>query len=210
MRLFPQRPRKRNELTGYGLLLRAPVADDYQAWKALRQESADFLVPWEPRWPADDLTRTGYRRRLERYDRESAAMTALTWFIFAQDDGKLYGGLTLSNIRHGAAHSCQLGYWMGVPFAGKGIMARAVRLVLADAFGRIGMERVEAACLPQNERSIRLLEHAGFTREGYLRAYLEINGERRDHLLYAILRSDFLSPASQLRHEGLNVAGIGR
>jgi [ribosomal protein S5]-alanine N-acetyltransferase len=210
MRLFPQRPRKRQELSGYGLLLRAPSPEDYRAWKALREESAEFLIPWEPRWPVDDLTRTGYRRRLERYDRESTAMNALTWFIFSQDDGKLHGGLTLSNIRHGAAHSCQLGYWMGVRFAGKGIMTRAVRLVLADAFGKLGMERVEAACLPQNERSIRLLEHAGFTREGYLRAYLEINGERRDHLLYAILRSDFLAAAAQSRPEGLNVAGIGR
>jgi ribosomal-protein-alanine N-acetyltransferase len=210
MRLFPQRPRKRNELSGHGLLLRAPLAEDYPAWKSLREESSDFLVPWEPRWPVDDLTRTGYRRRLERYDRESAAMTALTWFIFSQESGELHGGLTLSNIRHGAAYSCQLGYWMGVRFAGRGIMARAVRLVLAEAFGKMSMERVEAACLPQNERSIRLLEHAGFTREGYLRAYLEINGERRDHLLYAILRSDFLAAAAKPRSEGLNVAGFNR
>ena len=210
MRLFPQRPRNRQELSGLGLLLRAPVADDYPVWKALREQSADFLIPWEPRWPPDDLTRAGFRRRLDRYDRESAAMTALTWFIFPQDANQIYGGLTLSNIRHGAAHSCQLGYWMGAPFAGKGIMAKAVNLVLAEAFGRLGMERVEAACLPQNERSINLLEHAGFTREGYLRGYLEINGERRDHLLYAMLRSDFIGRAGAPRHEGLNVAGIGR
>jgi ribosomal-protein-alanine N-acetyltransferase len=209
MRLFPRRTRNTATLTGHGLVMRAPAIEDYPAWKALREKSADFLIPWEPRWPADDLTRRGYWRRLERYERESATMSALTWFILTQDNSRLLGGLTLSNIRQGAAHSGQIGYWMGAPHAGKGVMGKAVQLVLADAFGRLGLERIEAACLPGNERSIRLLEHAGFTREGYLRGYLEINGERRDHLLYAILRTDFVQPPHSPGQEGLNVAGIG-
>lgn len=209
MKLFPRRNRNVTTLAGNGLLMRAPTIDDYHAWKALREKSADFLIPWEPRWPPDDLTRRGYWRRLERYEREAAMMSALTWFILTQDNTRLLGGLTLSNIRHGAAHSGQIGYWMGAPHAGKGVMGRAVRLVLADAFGRLGLERVEAACLPGNERSIRLLEHAGFTREGLLRGYLEINGERRDHLLYAMLRSDFARLDAHSGPPGLNVAEIG-
>lgn len=209
MRLFARRTRNIATLTGNGLVLRAPTIEDYPAWRALREKSADFLIPWEPRWPSDDLSRRGYWRRLERYEREAAMMSALTWFILAHEDSRLLGGLTLSNIRYGAAHSGQIGYWMGAPHAGKGIMGSAVRLVLADAFGRLGLERVEAACLPGNERSIRLLEHAGFTREGLLRGYLEINGERRDHFLYAILRTDFARLQALAAVPGLNIAGIG-
>ncbi|HSO47649.1 MAG TPA: GNAT family protein [Rhizobiaceae bacterium] len=209
MRLFSQKNRNIPTLSGSGLLLRAPMPEDYPAWRALREQSAGFLIPWEPRWPSDDLTRGGYRRRLERYDREATAMTALTWFVLSRDESTIYGGITLSNIRHGAAHSGQIGYWMGAPHAGKGIMGKAVRLVLAEAFGTLGLERIEAACLPQNERSARLLEKAGFGREGYLRAYLEINGERRDHVLYAILRNDFAAISRQASQPGLNVAGIG-
>jgi ribosomal-protein-alanine N-acetyltransferase len=59
-----------------------------------------------------------------------------------------------------------------------------------QAFYRLGLERIEAACLPENAASIRVLEKAGFHREGYARGYLSIAGTRRDHLLFARLKSD--------------------
>ena len=196
MRLFALRKPPGPVLAGGGLHLRQPTMDDFPAWQQLRRDSAAFLLPWEPRWPSDDLTRTGFRRRLDRYRRDSQSMSALTWFLF-DDAERLLGGISLSNIRIGASRSGQIGYWMGEAHAGRGFMSRAVRLVLAEAFGPLRLERVEAACLPHNERSIRLLEAVGFFREGYLRGYLEINGERRDHVLYAILRSDFMESGLQ-------------
>lgn len=203
MRLFAIRKPPGPVLEGGGLLLRRPEAEDYTAWRNLRAQSAAFLIPWEPRWPDDDLTRTGFRRRLERYRRDALALSSLTWFLFREADGELLGGITLSNLRMGAARSGQIGYWMGERHAGRGNMSQAVRLVLAEAFGPMGLARVEAACLPHNQRSMGLLERAGFTREGYLRAYLEIDGARRDHVLYAILREDFLE--SGKRAAGLRI-----
>lgn len=210
MHFFMQRNAKQPVLEGNGVLLRGPHSDDFAQWKHLREQSSAFLTPFEPLWPADDLTWAGYRRRLERYTRDCAAATSHTWFIFGNGGRELQGGLTLSAIRLGTARSCQLGYWMGEPHAGKGIMPQAVKLALLQAFDRLGLERVEAACLPQNQRSIRLLEKTGFVGEGMARAYLEINGVRADHLFFAILRSDFAATSPQGVSQGLNIAGIDR
>ncbi len=190
MRLFLNKARDRKELGQGNVWLREPRTEDFAQWRDLREQSADFLMPFEPRWPLDDLSKAGFRRRLDRHAREAAALTAHTWFVFGNGGKELQGGLTLSQIRHGASHSGQIGYWMGKSHAGKGIMTRAVGLVLAEAFSRFGLERVEAACLPENIPSIRVLEKCGFVAEGKARAYLEINGVRRDHLLFARLRSD--------------------
>jgi [ribosomal protein S5]-alanine N-acetyltransferase len=62
--------------------------------------------------------------------------------------------------------------------------------VLPFAFSTLRLHRVEAACIPTNDASIRLLEKCGFGREGYAREYLCINGIWQDHLLFARLRHD--------------------
>jgi ribosomal-protein-alanine N-acetyltransferase len=191
MSLFVSRSRYQQELSGVGILLRLPQIDDFERWRSLRAQSAGFLIPFEPRWPSDDLTKTGFRRRIDKYLRDAMQGSGFTWFIFGDDGRTLLGGLSLSAIRHGASRSGSLGYWMGEPHAGKGIMKKAVGLVLAEAFGRLGLERIEAACLPHNNRSVRLLQKCGFSAEGRARDYLEIDGIRRDHLLFAILKSDF-------------------
>src|SRR6267143_1409734 len=54
-------------ITGEGVVLRAPQMSDYAEWAGLREASRDFLTPWEPTWPPDDLTRGSYRRRIKRY-----------------------------------------------------------------------------------------------------------------------------------------------
>jgi ribosomal-protein-alanine N-acetyltransferase len=69
-------------------------------------------------------------------------------------------------------------------------MTAAVRALAPFAFGTLKLHRVEAACIPGNVASIRLLEKTGFVREGYAREYLCINGLWQDHLLYARLKDD--------------------
>lgn len=175
---------------GRRVRLRVPASLDYAEWADLRERSRAFLTPWEPTWPADDLTRTAFRRRLKRYQRDIAEAQAYPFFIFRDEDDALVGGLTLSNIRRGVTQSCSLGYWMGAPYAGHGYMSDAVRAVAGHVFGPLDLHRLEAACLPENEASIRLLERVGFSREGLARRYLCINGAWRDHLLFALLKDD--------------------
>jgi ribosomal-protein-alanine N-acetyltransferase len=175
---------------GRGIELRAPEMRDFEAWATLRSSSRAFLRPWEPTWPANDLTRTAFRARLRRYSQDVRADAAYPFYIFRVSDGTMLGGLTLGQIRRGVAQTASLGYWMGESHAGQGYMTAAVRALLPYAFNALRLRRIEAACLPENIASIRLLERVGFTREGYARSYLCIAGTWRDHLLYAILADD--------------------
>jgi ribosomal-protein-alanine N-acetyltransferase len=175
---------------GDGLYLRPAVAADYSAWAHLRAESRNFLTPWEPTWPEDDLTRAAFRRRLRRQVEDMARDESFTFLIFDSVTDALLGGLTLGGIRRGVSQAATLGYWMGAPYAGKGRMTRAVSAATRYGFSTLRLHRVEAACLPENVASMTLLEHNAFKREGLARAYLKIDGAWRDHVLYALLEHE--------------------
>lgn len=184
---------------GNGVYLRPGEMRDYEQWSSLRERSRQFLTPWEPVWAPDDLTRLAFRRRIRRNNEEIERDETYPLFIFRAEDSILLGGLTLGQIRRGVSQTGTIGYWMGAEHAGKGYMARAVRALLAAAFsssvfGNVRLHRVEAACIPRNEASLRLLKACGFQQEGYARSYLRINGNWEDHVLFAILDSD---PAQQ-------------
>ena len=170
--------------------LRPPVPGDFAQWAKLRETSRSFLAPWEPIWPPDDLTKVAFRRRIRRYQREIRSGMGYPFLIFSPDGETLFGGLTLAHIQRGVTQSAVLGYWMGEPYAGKGLMTAAVNATIEFAFETLHLNRVEAACLPHNTASIRLLEKVGFTREGYARKYLCIEGRWQDHILYGLVRSD--------------------
>lgn len=178
---------------GEDIFLRPPQISDYAMWAELRAASRDFLKPWEPSWASDDLTRNAFRRRIRRYQQENRDGHAHALFIFRKQDDQLVGGLNLSNIRRGVTQAASLGYWMGQSFAGQGYMSAAVRSFLPFAFNSLGLHRVEAACIPDNQRSIHLLQRLGFQREGFAREYLCIDGRWRDHVLFAILKKDLKS-----------------
>ncbi|MCP4182556.1 MAG: GNAT family N-acetyltransferase [Hyphomicrobiales bacterium] len=183
-------PTKPIQLPGGKLQLRAPVSGDYSGWKQVRESSREFLKPWEPSWPQDDMTRQGFRRRLKRYMREREQKTGETYFLVRKKDELPIGGISISNIRYGVARTCNIGYWMSEKFAARGYMGLCVEVLCDHIFDHLNLHRVEAACLPHNQRSSRLLERAGFVQEGLLRDYLEIDGKRRDHLLYSLLKRD--------------------
>jgi ribosomal-protein-alanine N-acetyltransferase len=175
-------------IAGEGVVLRTPQVTDYSEWVALRETSRDFLTPWEPTWPADDLSRSAFRRRIRRYAEDLRTDQGYAFLILRSSDDALVGGLTLANIRRGVAQAGSLGYWMGKPFARHGYMTAAVRAAIPFAFSTLRLHRLEAACIPTNNGSIKLLEKTGFVREGYARDYLCINGIWQDHLLYGRLK----------------------
>lgn len=177
-------------LRGKRFYLRPPLASDWRMWAEVRAESREFLEKWEPTWPADALSRLGFRRRIRLYQRDARADQAYAFFVFSGGDDQLVGGITYSNIRRGVTQSASAGYWVGRRFARQGVMSAAICLTLDWAFGEMGLHRVEAACLPENIPSADLLLKCGFTEEGYARRYLRINGRWQDHRLFAILETD--------------------
>ncbi|HEY7457465.1 MAG TPA: GNAT family protein [Xanthobacteraceae bacterium] len=177
-------------IEGKKVFLRVPRLADYGAWSSLREQSRTFLVPWEPIWPEDDLTRAAFRRRLQRYVRDQQADLGYAFLIFRSSDGAIVGGVTINNVRRGVAQAASLGYWMGAPFARQGYMTEALTALIPFAHGALQLKRIEAACLPHNAASVRLLEKLKFTREGLARQYLCIAGEWQDHLLFARVSGD--------------------
>jgi len=177
-------------LTGPRVVLRPPRGRDYEAWRQLRRDSRDFLKPFEPRWTEADLNRQAYGTRLVRGRGEARRGTDFSFLIFEQTAGGevLAGGLTISNIRRRAAQYANLGYWMGEPFAGRGLMSEAVATVLPFYFDTLGLHRLHAAFLPHNIASRRVLEKNGFVEEGYAEKYLQIDGKWADHVLFALTR----------------------
>jgi [ribosomal protein S5]-alanine N-acetyltransferase len=190
MALFTSIVRREFPIKGEGVYLRASEMRDFAQWAALREQSRAFLTPWEPAWPVDDLTRASFRYRVRRHAEELARDEGYSFFIFRDQDDTLLGGLSFGHVRRGVSQSATLGYWMGEPYAGKGYMTAAVRAAVAYAFERQGLHRIEAACLPTNAPSRRLLERVGFQHEGFARSYININGQWRDHLLFAMLETD--------------------
>src|SRR5262249_53452367 len=145
--------------------LRQPQMSDYSEWAALREKSREFLGPWEPVWPADDLTRGAFRRRLKRYAEDQRSDQAYSFLIFRKIDSALVGGITLSNVRRGVAQAGSIGYWMGAPYARQGLMSIALSALIPFGFTTLRLHRLEAACITTNVASIRLLEKSGFRRE---------------------------------------------
>ena len=182
--------RRRLRLETERLTLRAPTHTDHRSWASLRKESTEFLVPWEPTWARDHLSRKAFTIRVYWANRAVASGTAVPLFLVRRSDDMLLGAITLDNIRRGPAQSGTLGYWIGEPYARQGFMTEAIEAVVHHAFHSLDLSRVEAACLPENTASRGLLERSGFKYEGVAQSYLQINGRWRNHVLYANLRSD--------------------
>jgi RimJ/RimL family protein N-acetyltransferase len=99
-------------------------------------------------------------------------------------DGRFAGGVGYT--LHG--HRAVIGYWLGRPFWGRGIMTEVVRSLTAHLARTHGVRRVEAKVFPFNPASARVLEKAGFVLEGRLRKNHAVQGRLLDHLLYARVR----------------------
>lgn len=180
-------PENGPSLQGDGVVLRPPRKRDYPEWQALRQTSRPFLQPWEPVWAPDELSLAAYSRRLSAWRNGRDLDQMYAFFVFRESDEALVGGITLNGVRRGVAQMGTVGYWSGQPFARQGHTLAALRALISFAFGPLGLHRLEAACLPTNDASAALLLKAGFSEEGYARAYLKINGDWRDHRLFGLV-----------------------
>jgi [ribosomal protein S5]-alanine N-acetyltransferase len=164
---------------------------DAREWTQLRLANEQWLAPWEPSaalpWRA---RHTPAAFRAMRRAASRRARSGLSVPLAIRIDGRLAGQITVDNIVHGALRSGHLGYWIDRSVAGRGLATLAVALVCDHAFGAVGLHRLQADIRPENLRSRRLVERLGFRQEGLLRRYLDIDGDWRDHLSFALLAED--------------------
>jgi [ribosomal protein S5]-alanine N-acetyltransferase len=176
----------------YGPVELAPLRrGDAAEWSRLRLANESWLRPWEPSagvaWSVRH-TPAAYRVMRRSVARRARAGTSMPFAV--RVEGRLAGQVTVDNIVRGALRSGSLGYWIDRSVAGRGMASLAVALVCDHAFGPGGLHRLQADIRPENGPSQRLVERLGFTREGLLRRYLDIDGDWRDHLSYALLAED--------------------
>lgn len=119
------------------------------------------------------------------YLRERHGPRQVKYFVCNGDD-EICGVINLSEIVRGSFQSAYLGYYALSPHGGKGMMSAGLALVMGRAFGELQLHRLEANIQPKNQRSIALVQRAGFRYEGLSPRYLKIAGRWRDHERWAI------------------------
>jgi [ribosomal protein S5]-alanine N-acetyltransferase len=171
------------ELQGERILVRQLTAGDAPALLAFMEENRAFLERWEPAREEDIFTLEAQLAEIEAAADDAAADRRHAFGIFL--DGELVGRIALSQIFRGIFQNAYLGYSVAENWNGRGLATEAVRVVMDFAFGDLGLHRVQAAVMPRNAGSIRVLEKNGFREEGYAVGYLCINGVWEDHRIFA-------------------------
>ena len=167
------------------LIIRLPVIADYENWVILRKKSENFLNQWEPEKDLNYYSKNLFVKRVKWAKKNFDLKIVLHFFLFLRSNYQLVGGITLDNIRYGPFQSATLGYWLGEEFSKKGIMTEGLNSLITYANKTVGISRIEAATLPNNLASRRLLENCNFKYEGVGQYYLQIKGKWQHHILYA-------------------------
>jgi ribosomal-protein-alanine N-acetyltransferase len=167
------------------VLLRPLTMRDRGAWRAARQRNADWLRPWDATVPPGSGGRpTSYRALVRRLGKQARQGTTMPFAI--EVEGRFAGQVTVNNIVRGSAQFAALGYWVDREFAGRGVVPRAVALVIDHCFLTAGLHRIEIAIRPENSNSLRVVEKLQLNEVGYAPRFLHIDGAWRDHRIFAV------------------------
>ncbi|MFP7472270.1 GNAT family protein [Niallia taxi] len=137
---------------------------DQHYYSLLRQQQ--LIADWEQKWKADTHYQFG---------------------IFENENQRLVGTISLFQVVRGSLQSAFIGYFIDYAHNGKGYGTEGVKLVVEYSFTRLKLHRIEAGVMPHNIGSIRVLEKAGFHKEGIARKNVKINGNWEDHQVLAII-----------------------
>ncbi|WP_158889246.1 GNAT family N-acetyltransferase [Amycolatopsis anabasis] len=156
-------------------------------WSRIRLRDKTHLERWEPTAPGAWLERNA----LWSWPPQWAALRSLARrgqclpFTITVD-GAYAGQITIGNVIRAALRSAWVGYWVSSTAIGGGVATAAVALVVDHVLTRAGLHRIEATVRPENAASIRVLTKSGFRQEGVFERYLDVAGDWRDHLCFAI------------------------
>ena len=138
--------------------------------------------------PGADPRATTFRALVRRL--RAAARRGTTYPFAVEVDGTFAGQLTINNIVRGSAQFASVGYWLDRDFAGRGVMPRAVAMAIDHCFTAGGLHRIEICIRPENTNSLRVVEKLGIREVGFAPLFLHIDGEWRDHRIYAITQEE--------------------
>jgi len=175
------------------LVLRPPRTSDVGEIRRLLRHNAKHLEPWKPA-PSngeEPSSITEVSNAVLRQRREWKRGSGFSFMVGTREDqAHFIGKIALNGVLRGAMYGAYLGYWMDVDCQGKGFVTEGIQAVLDFAFGAAGLHRVQAAIMPRNTPSLRVVEKLGFRREGYAERYLQIACKWEDHILFARTREE--------------------
>ena len=190
-KLFQKKEDPMVQLFGHNCLLCTFTPADAKALAKLLFDNKYYWSTHEPLHQDEFYTEeTQYQKIMESLHLLQANRE-FSFGIYDQSSKKLIGHISLYSIKRLPYASGFIGYSIDKNFIGRGIATEAVQIVLQFAFQTLNLHRVEAYVSPKNNASIRVLEKAGFSKEGLLRELLFINGVWVDHYMYAILQNEF-------------------
>jgi ribosomal-protein-alanine N-acetyltransferase len=176
------------------LLLRPPRTSDVPSVRIAFRKNASHLRPWSaaPAPGEDPASLTSVSRMVLRDRREWKAGQTFALLVFSRpNEDTVVGRIALGGVHRGAFQNSYLGYWIDAQHQNQGLMTEAVVAATSFALARAGLHRVQAAVMPDNRASQRVLEKAGYRQEGLARRYLCIAGSWADHLLYAVTAEEW-------------------
>ncbi|MGG3562148.1 GNAT family protein [Neobacillus rhizosphaerae] len=157
----------------------------------LRKQNRKFFQAYEPVRTDIHFTYETQLNEIHQYRLDAESDNGYTMGIFSKSSNKLMGRISLSGIARGPFQNANLGYYLDKEQNGKGYVTEAVSLIIGFAFGELNLHRIQAAVMPKNLGSIRILEKNGFRKEGSALRYLSINGVWEDHEIYALTKEDY-------------------
>jgi ribosomal-protein-alanine N-acetyltransferase len=170
--------------------LRLPAKEDAESFLSLVLRNRDHFRPYEPRRPASYFTLGGQRDQIAAAQRQAEMGERFEFGIWERAGGALVGRISLGGISRGALQNAYLGYGVDLDHGGRGYATQAVRVAVRVAFQDLGLHRVQAAVVPENAASARVLGKVGFREEGLARRYLFLDGQWKDHRMFALTTDD--------------------
>ncbi len=190
------------ELVARRVVLRPLTIADFDAWSEVRLRCSEWLEKWEPlpeagsADPARD--KDAYRIRCGSWDRQRHFDAAHGFGMFLRADGRFAGEVSLGSVQRGPFSSAYAGYWIDEALAGNGYVAEGVVALLRYGFESLNLHRIEAAIVPRNLSSRRVVEKIGLREEGTSLGFLQIRGVFEDHVRYAITSEEWDARADEL------------
>jgi ribosomal-protein-alanine N-acetyltransferase len=190
---YAESPPLTTRLVTARLVLRPPKTGDVAEIRRVLRKNQEHLRPWNPAPPPgeDPTTITAVSKSVLRQRRDWKLGAGYVLMLASRSEpSRFIGKIALNGVLRGAMWGAYLGYWIDAERQGSGLVGEGIAAVLDFAFGAAGLHRVQAAIMPRNARSLRVVEKLGFRREGYAERYLQIAGKWEDHVLFAKTREE--------------------
>jgi ribosomal-protein-alanine N-acetyltransferase len=179
------------QLSDGNWLVRTAELDDAKMISEYFVTNKAHLMPWEPTREPSFYEPRSWTQRLIKLTELHKMSLGFYLLVINANSQEMVGTISFSQLTRFPIHSCQVGYSLAEKAVGKGIMTTSLKLACDYMFNTQHMHRINAAYMPRNKRSAKVLLNNGFEIEGFAKEYLLINGIWEDHNLTALINPNW-------------------